>query len=249
MSSGEKRTGLTYSGAGVDIDAANRAKRRIKELARSTFNRSVLTEIGSFAGVFRPELKGIEQPVLLASADGVGTKLKIAFMTGIHDTVGIDIVSHCTDDILVLGALPLFFLDYIATRRLEPEVIEQIVKGLAEGCRQSECVLLGGETAEMPDFYQPGEYDLAGIPRMAGKLTNRSHSTPFPETRNPTEPSYAPAVGLRIVRFGQRSLVVAGDALMPRIESRIVRNGGEARSLASHVVGVVRCLEIREFIR
>ena len=163
MSSGEKGTGLTYSGAGVDIDAANRAKLRIKELARSTFNRSVLTEIGSFAGVFRPELKGIEQPVLLASADGVGTKLKIAFMTGIHDTVGIDIVSHCTDDILVLGALPLFFLDYIATGRLEPEVVEQIVKGLAQGCRQSECVLLGGETAEMPDFYQPGEYDLAGF--------------------------------------------------------------------------------------
>ena len=122
-----------------------------------------LTEIGSFAGVFRPDLKGIEQPVLLASADGVGTKLKIAFMTGIHDTVGIDIVSHCTDDILVLGALPLFFLDYIATGRLEPEVVEQIVKGLAQGCRQSECVLLGGETAEMPDFYQPGEYDLAGF--------------------------------------------------------------------------------------
>ncbi len=163
MDSSEKRAGLTYSQAGVDIDAANRAKRRIKELARSTFNASVLTEIGSFAGVFRPDLANFEKPVLLASADGVGTKLKIAFMTGIHDTVGIDIVSHCTDDILVLGALPLFFLDYIATGRLEPEVVEQIVKGLAEGCRQSNCVLLGGETAEMPDFYQPGEYDLAGF--------------------------------------------------------------------------------------
>ncbi len=163
LNSSEKPSGLTYSQAGVDIDAANRAKRRIKELARSTFNASVLTEIGSFAGVFRPDLDRFEQPVLLASADGVGTKLKIAFMTGIHNTVGIDIVSHCTDDILVLGALPLFFLDYIATGRLEPEVVEQIVAGLAEGCRKSNCVLLGGETAEMPDFYQAGEYDLAGF--------------------------------------------------------------------------------------
>ncbi len=156
-------SGLTYSQSGVDIDAANRAKKRIKELARSTFNSGVLTEIGSFAGVFRPELSGMASPVLLASADGVGTKLKIAFMTGIHNTVGIDIVSHCTDDILVLGAMPLFFLDYIATGRLEPAVIEQVVEGLAEGCKQSQCVLLGGETAEMPDFYQAGEYDLAGF--------------------------------------------------------------------------------------
>jgi phosphoribosylformylglycinamidine cyclo-ligase len=163
LNSSKKPGGLTYSQAGVDIDSANRAKRRIKELARSTFNDSVLTEIGSFAGVFRPDLRGFDKPVLLSSADGVGTKLKIAFMTGIHDTVGIDIVSHCTDDILVLGALPLFFLDYIATGHLEPEVVEQIVKGLAEGCRQSNCVLLGGETAEMPDFYQAGEYDLAGF--------------------------------------------------------------------------------------
>ena len=156
-------SGLTYSQSGVDIDAANRAKMRIKELARSTFNSGVLTEIGSFAGVFRPELSGMASPVLLASADGVGTKLKIAFMTGIHNTVGIDIVSHCTDDILVLGAVPLFFLDYIATGRLEPSIIESVVEGLAQGCQQSQCVLLGGETAEMPDFYQAGEYDLAGF--------------------------------------------------------------------------------------
>jgi phosphoribosylformylglycinamidine cyclo-ligase len=156
-------SGLTYSQSGVDIDAANRAKKRIKELARSTFNSGVLSEIGSFAGVFRPDFSGMGSPVLLASADGVGTKLKIAFMTGIHNTVGIDIVSHCTDDILVLGAVPLFFLDYIATGRLEPTVIEQVVEGLAEGCKQSQCVLLGGETAEMPDFYQAGEYDLAGF--------------------------------------------------------------------------------------
>lgn len=159
----DQNTGLTYSQAGVDIDKANLAKNRIKALARSTFNASVLTEIGAFAGVFRPDWKEFRKPVLLASADGVGTKLKIAFMTGIHNTVGVDLVAHCTNDILVLGAIPLFVLDYIATGKLEPGIVEQIVQGLADGCRQARCVLLGGETAQMPDFYQPGEYDLAGF--------------------------------------------------------------------------------------
>lgn len=154
---------LTYSSSGVDIDRANQAKQRIRELARSTFNDSVVTDIGSFAGTIRPGFGKYESPVLLASADGVGTKLKIAFMAGVHNTVGVDLVSHCTNDILVCGAIPLFFLDYVATGRLEPLVIEQVVEGLARGCREAECVLLGGETAEMPDFYQPGEYDLAGF--------------------------------------------------------------------------------------
>lgn len=157
------RSGLTYSQAGVDIDRATKAKQRIRDLARSTFNASVLGEIGGFAGVFRPDLSGFRRPVLLSSADGVGTKLKIAFMTGIHHTVGIDLVAHCTNDILVLGAQPLFFLDYVAAGRLDPTVIERVVEGLAAGCRQSECVLLGGETAEMPGFYRAGEYDLAGF--------------------------------------------------------------------------------------
>lgn len=155
--------GLTYRDAGVDIDKANEAKKKIKELARSTFNRNVLSEIGSFAGQYRLDLGSYAKPVLVSSADGVGTKLKIAFQTGIHNTVGIDIVSHCTNDILVQGALPMFFLDYIATGTLDPQVVSQIVEGLAEGCKQSECVLLGGETAEMPDFYAAGEYDLAGF--------------------------------------------------------------------------------------
>jgi phosphoribosylformylglycinamidine cyclo-ligase len=157
------RPGLTYSQAGVDIDRANQAKRRIKELARSTFNASVLGEIGGFAGVYRPDFSRFRRPVLLSSADGVGTKLKIAFMTGIHNTVGVDLVAHCTNDILVLGAQPLFFLDYIAAGTLDPTVVERVVEGLAAGCRESECVLLGGETAEMPDFYGAGEYDLAGF--------------------------------------------------------------------------------------
>ena len=156
-------SGLTYRDSGVDIDRAKQAKERIKELARSTFNSAVLSDIGAFAGLYRPDLSNLQKPVLVSSADGVGTKLKIAFLTGIHNTVGIDLVAHCTNDILVQRAFPLFFLDYIGTGKLEPEVIEQIVQGLAQGCSQSECALLGGETAEMPDFYQAGEYDLVGF--------------------------------------------------------------------------------------
>ncbi len=156
-------SGLTYRDSGVDIDRAKQAKKRIKELARSTFNSAVLSDIGAFAGLYRPDLSNFQKPVLVSSADGVGTKLKIAFLTGIHNTVGIDLVSHCTNDILVQRAFPLFFLDYIGTGKLEPEVIEQIVQGLAQGCSQSKCALLGGETAEMPDFYQAGEYVLVGF--------------------------------------------------------------------------------------
>ncbi len=155
--------GLTYRDSGVDIDRAKQAKERIKELARSTFNSAVLSDIGAFAGLYRPDWSNLQKPVLVSSADGVGTKLKIAFLTGIHNTVGIDLVAHCTNDILVQRAFPLFFLDYIGTGKLEPEVIEQIVQGLAQGCGQSGCALLGGETAEMPDFYRVGEYDLVGF--------------------------------------------------------------------------------------
>jgi len=155
--------GLTYSESGVSIEKADQAKVRIRSLAESTFNSSVVSGIGSFGGLFRPDLRGFSDPVLVSSADGVGTKLKLAFMTGKHDTVGIDLVSHCTDDILVMGAEPLFFLDYIATGVLDPSVVGDIVDGLAAGCREAGCVLIGGETAEMPDFYKPGEYDLAGF--------------------------------------------------------------------------------------
>ena len=157
------QSGLTYAGAGVDIEQADQAKRRIRELARSTFTAEVASDIGLFGALFRPDFSRLQIPVLVSSVDGVGTKLKIAFMTGIHDTVGIDIVSHCVNDILAQGALPLFFLDYIAAGRLEPNVIEAVVSGLAAACRESRCALLGGETAEMPDFYSDGEYDLAGF--------------------------------------------------------------------------------------
>ena len=153
----------TYSDAGVDIDAATRATDKIKELARRTFNERTLSEIGSFGGMFDGAFPNLAQPVLVASADGVGTKLKIAFATGIHNTVGRDLVNHCVNDILVQGARPLFFLDYIATGKLATETVAGIVEGVANGCRENGCVLLGGETAEMPGFYADGEYDIAGF--------------------------------------------------------------------------------------
>jgi phosphoribosylformylglycinamidine cyclo-ligase len=151
-----------YRRAGVDIDAGNEAVRRIKALAKSTYTSGVLSGVGSFGGLFALD-PSISNPVLVASADGVGTKLKIAFMTGVHDTIGADLVNHCVNDILVQGARPLFFLDYLATGRLSPEVAEQIVRGISEACRANGCALLGGETAEMPGFYQAGEYDVAGF--------------------------------------------------------------------------------------
>lgn len=151
----------SYRDAGVDIDAGNRAVQMIKGLARSTFRPEVVTDIGSFGGLFA--LGSYRQPVLVSSVDGVGTKLKIAFALDRHDTVGIDLVNHCVNDILTCGAEPLFFLDYLATGRLVPEKVAEIVKGLAQACRETGCALIGGETAEMPGLYAPGEYDLAGF--------------------------------------------------------------------------------------
>ncbi len=157
------RAGLDYRSAGVDIDAGAEAVRRIRDLARGTFTPGVLSEIGSFGGLFQPDLTGLTDPVLVSSADGVGTKLKVAFLAGRHDTVGCDLVNHCVNDILVQGATPLFFLDYLATGRLSPDVIEAVVRGIAAACTENRCALLGGETAEMPGFYADGEYDLAGF--------------------------------------------------------------------------------------
>jgi len=154
---------IRYKDAGVDIDAANRATEQIKKLARSTFNENVFSEIGGFGGMFNGIFPDTREPVLVSSCDGVGTKLKVAFATGVHNTVSHDLVAHCVNDILVQGARPLFFLDYIATGKLDPDVVSQIVDGLATGCRESNCALLGGETAEMPGLYSNGEYDLAGF--------------------------------------------------------------------------------------
>src|SRR4249920_714072 len=154
---------MDYRQSGVDIDAGNETVRRIKQLARATFTPGVLSEIGSFGGLFKLDRDGFREPVLVASADGVGTKLKVAFLSNRHDTVGADLVSHCVNDILVQGARPLFFLDYLATGRLSPDVAEQVIAGVARGCRENGCALLGGETAEMPGFYADGEYDIAGF--------------------------------------------------------------------------------------
>jgi phosphoribosylformylglycinamidine cyclo-ligase len=154
---------MEYKAAGVDIDAGNETVRRIRALARGTFTPGVLSDIGSFGGLFRLDRDRYEEPVLVSSADGVGTKLKVAFMTGRHDTVGADLVNHCVNDILVQGAEPLFFLDYLASGRLSPAVAEQVVSGVARACRENGCALIGGETAEMPGFYADGEYDIAGF--------------------------------------------------------------------------------------
>ena len=154
---------ITYADAGVNISAGDRAKQRIKYLAQRTFNKNVLSDIGGFGGLYKLDTVKFPNPVLVSSADGVGTKLKIAFELGIHHTVGADLVNHCVNDIAVQGATPLFFLDYLAAGILDTTVTEKIISGLADACRANGCALIGGETAQMPGFYQPGEYDLAGF--------------------------------------------------------------------------------------
>ena len=154
---------LTYKDAGVDTKEGEKAVRLMKEHVKKTFNANVLTGLGSFGSLFRLDLAGITEPVLVAGTDGVGTKLKIAFLTDRHDTVGQDLVAMCVNDVLCQGAKPLFFLDYIATGKVKAERIADIVKGVADGCVLAECALVGGETAEMPDFYTEGEYDMAGF--------------------------------------------------------------------------------------
>ncbi len=154
---------ITYADAGVDIERSNRAKQRIKYLAHRTFNKSVLSDIGGFGGLFSVDKKKFKDPVLVSSVDGVGTKLKIAFEMDLHQTVGADLVNHCVNDIAVQGAAPLFFMDYFATGKLQPEIAEKVISGIADACKHNGCALIGGETAEMPGFYPGGEYDLAGF--------------------------------------------------------------------------------------
>src|SRR5436190_1458487 len=151
-----------YARAGVDVDLGNRLKRQIQSLVKQTHGPQVLGKIGGFGGLFRANFPGMREPVLVASIDGVGTKLKVAFATNKHDTVGADLVNHCVNDIAVLGARPIFLLDYIGCERLEPRVFQQLLRGLSRACRSASCALLGGETAQLPGMYREGEYDLAG---------------------------------------------------------------------------------------
>lgn len=154
---------VTYADAGVDIERANRAKQRIKYLAHKTYTKAVLSEIGSFGGMFALDKKKYSNPVLVSSVDGVGTKLRVAFEMNLHHTIGADLVNHCVNDIAVQGAAPLFFMDYFATGKLDPEIAEKVVTGIADACKHNGCALIGGETAEMPGFYEKGDYDLAGF--------------------------------------------------------------------------------------
>jgi phosphoribosylformylglycinamidine cyclo-ligase len=164
---------MRYADAGVDISAADDAKQRIRTAAGRTFRPGVLSAIGGFGALYALDKKRWRDPVLVASADGVGTKLKIAFATGVHSTVGADILNHCVNDILTQGAEPLFFLDYLAMGKLDPRVVEQVIEGMSRAAKLAGCSLIGGETAEMPDFYQPGEYDLAGFIVGAVERTHR----------------------------------------------------------------------------
>ena len=158
----QQRRSLSYRDAGVDIDAADAALKRVKESIKKTFDANVVRDIGSFGAMYRFDPAGMKEPILVSSTDGVGTKLKLAFMTGKHNTVGIDLVSHCVNDILVQAAKPMFFLDYLACGKMDPDTIASVIEGVAAGCRYAACSLIGGETAEMPGMYAPGEYDLAG---------------------------------------------------------------------------------------
>ena len=152
---------ITYKKAGVDIDAGERFVKLISPLAKKTFGPDVMTDIGSFGALFNLDIRKYKNPVLVSGTDGVGTKLRIAFMMDKHDTIGIDLVAMCVNDILTLGAEPLFFLDYFATGKLKLEKAKDVVKGIAKGCREANCALIGGETAEMPGFYEENEYDIA----------------------------------------------------------------------------------------
>src|SRR5215469_15892181 len=154
---------MRYADAGVNISVAEEAKRRIAAVASKTFRRGVLAPIGGFGALFQLDKARWQEPILVASTDGVGTKLKVAFATKIHSSIGADILNHCVNDILTQGAEPLFFLDYLAMGKMDTRIVEQVIEGMSRAAKQAGCALIGGETAEMPDFYPPGEYDLAGF--------------------------------------------------------------------------------------
>ena len=209
-----------YRESGVDIDAGNEAVRRIARLARQTYTPGVLGGVGAFGGLFALDGR-VQDPVLVASADGVGTKLKVAFRAGVHDTIGVDLVNHCVNDILVQGARPLFFLDYLATGRLAPDIVEQIVRGIAQACRENECALLGGETAEMPGFYADGEYDVAGF--IVG-VVPKARVLPTPDIVAGDTLTALPSTGLHTNGYSL-ARKIAFDVLGLEIDSRVEELG------------------------
>ena len=236
---------MDYKSSGVDIDAGNETVRRIKQLARSTFTPGVLSEIGSFGGLFKLDTSVWPDPVLVSSADGVGTKLKVAFLANEHRTMGADLVNHCVNDILVQGAVPLFFLDYLATGRLLPDVAEQIVLGIARACKDNGCALLGGETAEMPGFYADGEYDVAGfivgaVDRarlidgasigegdvLIGLPSNGLHTNGYSLARKIVFDELRLTIGSHVPEFGE----TVGDALLRIHRSYLAGDRAAARS-------------------
>ncbi len=246
---------MDYRAAGVDITAADAAKGRIKALARATFNGSVLTEIGAFGGMFRPDLGRYQEPVLVASTDGVGTKIKVAIAAGVHDTVGYDLVAHCVDDILVQGARPLFFLDYVALGEMDPVKVEQIVAGFSRACVEFGCPLIGGETAEMPGTYAEDDYDVAGfivgvvekskaLPRgvaegdiLVGLPSEGLHTNGYSLARKVLFEMLGHGVGTALPELGTtvgRALLAPHRCYLPALEPLLERD--KIRALA-HVTG------------
>ncbi|HEY5610222.1 MAG TPA: phosphoribosylformylglycinamidine cyclo-ligase [Thermoanaerobaculia bacterium] len=223
----------SYRDAGVDIDAQDEALRSVRKIARETFNANVLSDIGSFGGLFRASFEGIASPVLVSSTDGVGTKLRVARAMNIHDTVGYDLVSHCVNDILVQGARPLFFLDYFATGRLRPNVMVDVIRGMAEACRENGAALIGGETAEMPGFYGDDDYDIAGF--IVG-VADESHLLDGKKTVRPGDLLIAlPSTGLHTNGYALARKIVEREgldyqSLVPELGGKI----GEAL-LAPHI--------------
>jgi phosphoribosylformylglycinamidine cyclo-ligase len=212
---------IDYRQSGVDIDAGNEVVRRIKTLARATYTPHVISGVGSFGGLMAVD-PAVPDPVLVASADGVGTKLKVAVMAGVHDTIGVDLVNHCVNDILVQGARPMFFLDYLATGRLAPDVAEQIVTGMAAACRENGCALLGGETAEMPGYYADGEYDVAGF--IVG-LVSRSRIIDGKDIRAADVLVALPSSGLHTNGYSLARAIVF-DTLKLSVDSQVAALGG-----------------------
>ena len=223
----EPRT-ITYADSGVDIERANRTKQRIKYLAHKTFNRGVLSEIGGFGGLFAIDKKKYPDPVLVSSVDGVGTKLKIAFEMKLHHTVGADLVNHCVNDIAVQGAAPMFFMDYFATGQLQPEVIEKVIVGIADACKQNGCALIGGETAEMPGFYQQGRIRSGGIHRGRGGPQPHHHRQGGAAGRRADRAAVHRAAYQRLLAGAQA--VLRGGALHPRFLRQ--RDQGQSRHRA-----------------